>query len=371
MENRTVKKMDNQVAIESETQLEVIQNLSAKLRSCYVFPETSEKICLNLQKHFDEGDYTGINEGEFFAFALTTHLQEVNHDEHLWVRWHPEALPEEDTLRQNPEWQAQQRQEARDDNFGITKVERLPGNIGYVDIRYFHRAEWGGDTVTAAMNFLANTSALIIDLRKCTGGYPDMIALICSYLFGQEPIHLFSIYWRDEDATQPYWTLPGVPGKRLEELPVYVLTSKVTFSAAEELASILQTRKRAILVGDPTDGGAHPGASYRIHSHFEAFIPIGRAFNPVAGKDLEGIGIQPDIALPQEHAFSAAYDMALKVVLGKVKGLTSPPYQRLTREVEAALKELETHHKICPKCGYPNALYKSTCKNCDEPLAGV
>ncbi len=219
------------------------------------------------------------------------------------------------------------------------------------------------------MNFLSNASALIIDLRKCTGGYPAMVALICSYLFGDEPIHLSSIYWRDEDQTQQYWTLPYLPGKHLVDQPVYVLTSRVTFSAGEEFASILQTRKRATVIGDQTDGGSHPGASYRIHPHFEAFIPIGRAFSPVTGKDLEGIGVTPDILVPQEHAFMAAYCMALEAVLQNMSGLSSPVFQDLAKEAQVALQGLSSNYKIYPRCGYPNALYKARCKNCDERLA--
>ncbi len=202
--------------INTALQVEIIESLSEKLRACYIFPDIAEQICVRLKKHLEDGEYADITEGEFFAFALTMHMQEACHDEHLWVRWHPEPLPDEDAaLRQNPQWQEQRLLEARLDNFGLHKVERLPGNIGYIDIRYFHRAAWGGDTAVAAMNFLSNASALIIDLRKCTGGYPAMVALICSFLFGDEPIHLSSIYWRDEDKTQEYWTLPYIPGKHL------------------------------------------------------------------------------------------------------------------------------------------------------------
>ncbi len=356
--------------INTAMQVEIIESLSEKLRACYIFPDMAEQICAGLKKHLEDGDYADITEGDFFAFALTTHMQEVCHDEHLWVRWHSEPLPDEDAaLGQNPQWQEERLLEARLENFGLHKVERLPGNIGYIDIRYFHQAAWGGDTAAAAMNFLSNASALIIDLRTCTGGYPAMVALICSYLFGDEPIHLSSIYWRDEDKTQQYWTLPYLPGKHLVDQPVFVLTSKVTFSAGEEFASVLQTRKRATVIGDQTDGGAHPGASYRIHPHFEAFIPIGRAFSPVTGRDLEGVGVTPDITVPQEHAFTAAYDMALKAVLQRLSNMRSPKFQDLAKEAEAALKELSSSQKICPKCGYPNALYKARCKNCDERLA--
>jgi len=325
--------------IDTTTHIDLVRSLSDKLKACYVFPDTAEEICARLQKHLDDGEYADITEGEFLALALTMHMQDVSHDEHLWVRWHPEPLPDDDRpLRQNPEWMADRQQEARLDNYGLHKVERLPGNVGYLGIHYFHRPAWGGDTIVAALNFLANVNALIIDLRKCTGGYPGMIALISTYLFGEEPVHLDSIYWREEGVTQQYWTLPYVPGKRLGEQPVYVLISKATFSAGEGFAYDLKTRQRATLVGEKTDGGAHPGASYRLHSHFELFIPVGRAINPVSGANWEGIGVTPDVLVPQEQAFKVAYNMALQSVISGLGGSPSGPSKALIEEAQAALK---------------------------------
>jgi C-terminal processing protease CtpA/Prc len=233
--------------------------------------------------------------------------------------------------------------------------------VGLLEIHYLHRPAWGGDTLAAAMNFLAHTQALIIDLRKCSGGYPGMVALALSYFFGEEPVHLSSIYWRDDDFTQQYWSLPYVPGRWFLEKPVYVLTSRATFSAGKGFALILQSRKRALVLGDPTDGGAHPGVSIRLDPHFEAFIPVGRAIDPLTGSDLEGVGITPDVPIPQEQAFTAAYHMALRAVLDSLGEPASEPLQSLVKEARAALKELEQGRKICLKCGYPNPHYLGKC----------
>lgn len=348
---------------------EIIRALSDALRTHYVFPEVAEKMCACLERHLVDGDYANIAEGELLALALTLHLQEVNRDEHLWVKWHAEALPDDNRpLRDNREWQDAQKLAAQIDNYGIHRVERLPGNVGYLDLRYLHKPAWGGQTAVAAMSFVANTDALIIDLRKCTGGYPAMIALILSYLFGDEPIHLSSIYWRDDDMTQQYWTQPFVPGERYGDKPVYTLISNRTFSAGEEFASILQTRQRACVLGDKTAGGAHPGASYRLAPHFEVFIPIGRAINPLTQADLEGVGVTPNVPLPQEHAFTAAYSLALRTILERTGNSAGEAHRKLAREAQTALNVLGENHKLCPSCGYPNPLPKSRCKNCDEPL---
>jgi Peptidase family S41/N-terminal domain of Peptidase_S41 in eukaryotic IRBP len=335
--------MDTDPAIiDTASQIQIIDHLSAKLRACYIFPDVADQICIRLQRYLQCGEYKDLTDGNLFALALTLHLQEVSHDEHLWVRWHAETLPEDESqLRLHPTWQAQQQLEATLANFGFYKLERLPSNVGYLDIRYFHRPEWGGDTVVSAMNFLSHTHALIIDLRQCTGGYPGMVALVCSYLFREESIHLASIYWRDEDRTQEFWTHAPLESQPYVTKPMYVLISKITFSAGEMLADILKSRKRATIIGEQTDGGAHPGASYRIHSHFEAFIPIGRTTNPLTGINWEGCGITPDICIPKEAAFNVAYKLALQSILAEMHPPLSAPLLDLVAEANAVLKDLE------------------------------
>ena len=332
-----------QACLDASIHIEIVQTLSEKLRANYVFPDVAEQICLRLQEHLQAGEYADITEGEFLAYALTVHMQEVNYDEHLWVRWHPEPLPDgEHTLRHNAEWLAERRQEAELDNYGFHKIERLAGNIGYLAIHHFHRPAWGGETAVAAMNVLAHTNALIIDLRHCLGGYPGMVSLILTYLFGKEPVHLNSMYWRDEDLTQQYWTLPYVPGKRFGDKPIYVLIGKETFSGGEGFAYALQTHQRAMIVGEKTDGGAHPGASYRLHPHFEAFIPVGRAISPVTGTNWQDTGVVPDVPVPPEQALQVAYRLALKSVIASIGERASRPLGLLLKEAQAALAELET-----------------------------
>jgi hypothetical protein len=331
------------IVIDTTTHAEIVENLSAKLKAYYVFPEIAEKICTCLRKHLEDGDYTNISEGEFFAMALTTHLQEVNQDKHLRVGWYPEPLPDQEgPISQNQAWLDEWHQQASLNNYGLPKVERLPGNVGYIDIREFHNPSWGGDTAAAAMNFIANTNVLIVDLRKCRGGDPDMVALISSYIFGETRVHLNSLYWREQNVTEQYWTLPYIPGKHFGEKPVYVLTSKDTFSGGEEFAYNMKTRQRALLVGETTGGGAHPGSPYRIHAHFDVFIPNGRAINPITGTNWEGSGVTPDISIPQEQAFQAAYRLALKSILASLGESPSGAFRNFAEEVQTALKDLET-----------------------------
>jgi hypothetical protein len=327
--------------LDATTQKEVIACLLERLKRNYIYPEHVEQIATHLVESMEQGEFTDLDDPNLFALALTLHLQEVTHDEHLWVRWHAETLPDDEgQLRLNPDWQEERQLEASIENYGFYKVERLPGNVGYLDIHLFHRPEWGGESAASAMNFITHTDALIIDLRKCTGGYPGMVALLSSYLFGDDPVHLTSIYWRDEDLTQHYWTLPYVTGKKYLANPVYVLTSRETFSGGELFANILQSRKRATLIGEKTDGGANAGASYRLHAHFEAFIPIGRTIDPLSGTNWEGCGIQPDILISGEQSLNLAYRLALQSIIEKHGNATSAPLRKLVSEAQDALKSL-------------------------------
>ena len=183
----------------------------------------------------------------------------------------------------------------------------MPGNIGYIDLRGFADPEAGAETVAAAMNFLANTDALIFDLRQNGGGGPEMVALISSYLFGEKPVHLNSLYWRKGDKTDDFWTKPASALKKFPDKDVYILTSNRTFSAAEEFTYNLKNLKRATIIGETTGGGANPGGTFRLTEHFGAFIPTGRAISPITKTNWEGTGVEPDVKVPKEQALKAAY----------------------------------------------------------------
>jgi C-terminal processing protease CtpA/Prc len=201
------------------------------------------------------------------------------------------------------------------DNFGIRRVERLDGNVGYLDLRRVAMAANAGPAVAAAMELVAGTYALIFDLRHNGGGAPDGVALWCSYLLTEEPTHLNDIFHADTGQTRQFWSLPYVPGTRYVDRPVYVLTSRHTFSGGEELCYNLQALGRAELIGETTGGGAHPTRGFRISPAVHIGIPFARSVNPVTGTNWEGTGVVPDVAVPEAEAYDVAYGKALRHVL--------------------------------------------------------
>jgi hypothetical protein len=303
------------INIDAAARKEVIDTLVKRLNESYVFPDVASKMEQALRSR--EAEYAQITSARQFAERLTSDLQAVSHDKHVRVRYSYESIPVRPAGPREPtaEEREQIRRELGRINYGFERVERLPGNIGYIDLRGFTPAEiGGGETVAAAFNFLANTDALIIDLRKNGGGDPNQVALICSYLFGSERVHLNDLHWRDGkgEKVEEFWTLKDVPGRRYEGKDVYVLTSNYTFSGAEEFSNNLKTLKRATIVGETTGGGANPGGGNRLSEHFGAFIPTGRAVNPITKTNWEGTGVEPDVKVPADQALHVAQLSALK-----------------------------------------------------------
>jgi hypothetical protein len=197
-------------------------------------------------------------------------------------------------------------------NYGFRKVEVLPGNIGYIKFDQFHESEEARETAAAALAFVADCEALIFDLRHNGGGTRHMGQFISSYLFDRA-IHLGGQYSRPTDETTEWWTLEKIPGKRFSpEVPVYILTSSMTFSAAEAFAYWLKDLKRVTVVGETTGGGAHPVHERVINDRFWMRVPFARAISPVSKTDWEGVGVIPDIKVPASQALEAACQDAAK-----------------------------------------------------------
>jgi retinol-binding protein 3 len=303
--------------IDAAARARVIDGAITQLNESYVFPETAKKMEEAVRARQKRGEYDSITDGDALAAKLTDNFQEVSHDKHLHVNYSAVKLPERpEDAKPSPEEVAQYRKQMERMNCGFEKVEHLSGNVGYVKFNMFADPDVCGPTAVAAMNFLSNVDAIIFDLRENGGGDPKMVALISTYLF-DKPTHLNDLWERKGDATHQYWTLPYVPGKRLEDKPVYVLTSKQTFSGAEEFSYNLKNLKRATLIGETTGGGAHPVSGHRIDDHFMIGVPFARAINPISKTNWEGTGVEPDVKVAAADALTTGEKLAQEKVKSK------------------------------------------------------
>ena len=312
--------------IDAATRTEVIEGAIKALNDAYVFPEIAQKMEQAIRDRVQRKEYDTITDAGAFARLLTTHLQEVSKDKHLRV-----VLSEGSRFSASPQ---QQREIAAKRNFGFEKAERLSGNVGYIDLRGFEPAGLAGETAAAAMNFLANTDALIFDLRQNGGGDPMMVAFLTSYLFDKRT-HLNSIYSRPANKTEEFWTREDVPGKKYGNKPVFVLTSNYTFSAGEEFTYNLQSLKRATIIGETTGGGAHPVQPRQLGKLFTITVPFARSINPITKTNWEGVGVKPDVAVAADKALKTAHLAALK----QIQPTTTDA--RLTEQLKGLIESLQ------------------------------
>lgn len=277
----------------------------------YVLPERAAAVRERIERKLAAGAYASL-EPQAFAEAMTADLRESADDLHFKVVYKEEPQPtRKSATEESPEEVAEFRRIARFHNCGCSEVKRLAGNVGYWKIdEFYDLIDGSGPTFLAAMRMLSNTAALLVDVRGNTGGDPAAVALVCSFFFEVEPVHLNTLESRT--ASQQWWTLPHLECERYLDGEVYVLVDAKTFSAAEEFAYDLQALGRATLVGQNTAGAAHARDRFQVDAHYFINIPTQRPVNPRTKTNWEGQGVAPDVEAASDEAFSVAYRMALR-----------------------------------------------------------
>lgn len=335
------------LTISAAEKSDVIHALMQNMTKKYVFPEVAKKVNLILVEHLKNSTYAKISDANQFAKALTKDVQAETHDKHLSIDFEEEEIAiRDDKGESSAEEKAKETQEEitfmKAMNFGIERIERLPGNIAYIDYRGFGTAEIVGPALSAAMQLVHASDALIIDLRKNGGGSPATVALLASYFLPAET-HLNDIYNREENTTTQMWTSAYTASPRYDAAKkVYVLTSKDTFSAAEDFAYTLQSLKRSITVGEVTGGGAHPVAPARLNAHLMGIIPVARSISPITHGNWEGVGVIPEMKTDANEALKLAQRDAITHLL---KTETHPGKKRSLERALAKLSGAEGQNK--------------------------
>ena len=332
---------DGSLAAEQLSGREIVTKALELLRANYVFPEQAGQAATAIEARLEAGEYDDLDEITLTE-RLTRDLQEITGDRHLRVVLgggpgpRRQRIGEPEEPKDHEARRLAMRRMGRLDNFGIRQVERLDGNVGYLDVRRVAVPANAGPAIGAAMELVAGTYALIIDLRHNGGGAPEGVVFWCSYLLDERPTHLNDIFHADTGETRQFWALPYVPGTRYPDRPVFVLTSGRTFSGGEDFAYTLQALGRATVVGETTGGGAHPTRGFPISAAVHIGIPFARSVNPVTGTNWQGTGVVPDVPADAERAYDVAYARALEKVL--TMDDVPPPIADDAREALAGLR---------------------------------
>ncbi|MGD9548534.1 MAG: S41 family peptidase [Candidatus Krumholzibacteriia bacterium] len=305
--------------IDARIRAAIIDSITAVIDSIYVLEEPAQRIVTGLRNNLANGDYDDLTDPVPFVERLYREAQAINHDGHFQIAAMPPLDPAAPSAEGEPDPADDERRRRLDraQNFGFKKAEILSGGIGYLRFDQFSHGDEAFAAAAAAMNFLSHCNALILDLRSNGGGSASMIRFLCGYLF-EEKAHLINWDIRAEKKTVQSYSADYVPGNRMLEQPVYILTSRRTFSAAEEFTFDLRNLERATVVGDTTGGGGHTVATYIFD--FEGFrvgirVPYGRAYNPENNEGWEGVGVIPHIAVPAEQALDTAHADALRKLI--------------------------------------------------------
>lgn len=294
---------------------QVIDSAVDLMDRAYIFPGIAKQTVAFIRSQQKKKVYDTISNVNVFADRLTADFVSVCHDKHVHVFYSPDIIPYKplDQLMSIPDAEkAGYAEFLKHINYGISKVDVLQGNIGYVDFKVLCGPEFAGDVYASMMDYLEHTDALIIDLRNCGGSYsPNAVPFLCSYFFDM-PTHLKDTRYNDSSKFEQSWTYAYVKGKRYLDKPLYILISNSTFSGAEEIAYDLKALKRATIIGQQSGGGANPGGTLRLTEHFGMFIPVGHVTNPITKMNWEGIGVTPDSIMDIRLALHKARLMAMR-----------------------------------------------------------
>lgn len=330
----------------------VLKLISEKLITTYIDLEVAHRMVAEIKSNSRK--YKSITSSTEFSKVLTRDLQKVSKDLHLKVNFEPKRIAQ--SKRVMPKEMQQKRNQMMamrmaEVNFGFIETKVLNGNIGYINLRMFADIKYAKETAIAAMSFLKNTNAIIIDLRNNGGGVPNMMQLLASYFTDQKPVLLSNFYERKTNNKTQLFTFENIAGKRMTNTPLYILTSKRTFSAAEAFAYTLKHLDKAIIVGEKTRGGANRTKRVNLNDDFTISVPYIEATHPVTKTNWEGKGVQPNIKSTKKDAFIVAYIDALDNTVKRKKAnvFNKVGYTYLQeKNVDFAIKVFQKNTELFP-----------------------
>jgi hypothetical protein len=319
--------MGKDLKLNTKIKAAIIESISTLIVERYVLPDIALKVKDYLSTRLKNGVYDTLESAKQFANALWADLRESSNDHHFYIEYDPDRArfvraQKSQSGEEVEKVNKTMAEKGRLTNFGFKKLEIMKGNVGYLDLKFFSDPDYAGATAVSAMNFLANSDAVIIDLRDTPGGESTMDQLLSSYFIKgakEDRTHLFTLEQTYDGKIEQYWTIPYVPGKCMYDTDLYVLTDQYTASAAEAFAYSMKALNRAKIIGEKTQGSATNFDIEVIHENFVMHLPVRKPVNPITGTNWEHTGVEPHIAVPSKQALDKAYLMALEKMLKTAK----------------------------------------------------
>jgi hypothetical protein len=306
----------NSSILTKQDKSELIELVCNNIKKYYPFTEIGTSTIKGIKHNFNQGKYTQYNIPTEFAQHLGYDLGDISEDKHLTIFYDPQLAKEIKEIEEKgikDSYAASSLEAERWNNFGFKELKLLEGNIGYMNLEVFFALKYAGETAVAAMNFFSNCNAIIIDLRKNGGGWDDMVTFLASYFFDDDESVVFNVSHSTlDDSYYSSMTMSYVPGKILADIPLYILISGSTASAAEAFASIMKNMKdNATLIGEKTAGAENPVDHIIIKDHYILRIPCWEKIYSYTDAGWEGVGVLPDIEVASDNALTLAHMNAL------------------------------------------------------------
>lgn len=293
-------------ALDADARQQIVDELAGNLEAKYLIPEDGARMAANLRERLAAHAYDRMTKPGTLAQMLEGDLRAMSSDAHLNVFFStdPPPSPPPPGSAPSPALVAELRK--KDMHGGIEDMKILPGNVGYLALWGVPMVEVSRDDIAAAFAFLHETAALILDNRRNRGGDPHTVGLYLSYLTEGPPVVYNRLIGRDDVVLEELATSDLGSLSYGRQKPVYVLTSRETFSGGEALSYHLQALKRAVVIGEKTRGGGRRPDIVVLGHDVYAAIPFGQGRSPFTGRNWEGVGVQPDVLVPAADALAAA-----------------------------------------------------------------
>lgn len=311
-----------------------VDEVAEAIQSRYYDIQRAGEIARSLRSEADQGRYDRYQDPRDLATALSTRIQP--HDGHFRVNWRaPQAnaastdgalvagVPNTAAQPRVPDTAAPPPTDfSRRRNYGLRRIEVLPGNLGYMDLREFPELRFGDPddparrALDAALQLLSATDAVIIDLRDNGGGSTAAVGYLTSAFTPKHADIYSTFHWRrghevltETEAPKDWYATPRL------QVPLYLLTSARTGSAAEALAYTLKNARRGSVVGETSAGAANPGDEIPLSAGFSVFVSTGSPISPITHRNWEGSGVTPDVEVASAQALDTARRLALEAAL--------------------------------------------------------
>jgi hypothetical protein len=286
----------------SKKELEsAITTIAKLINDHYVFPEKGKRIATHLLQEYKNGKFNQIKDWNTFDSITTQSLRSFSHDGHLYVH-HDSKTVKELLAAQSKGVDSNSTEQfsydpfyygsgAIEKNFGFREVKILEENIGYIKLSEINISTKSLPVLFAAMEFISNTKALVIDLRDNGGGGSELGSVFHSFFLPKD-IPLLEFKTRNGPSSMDK-TVLWLTEKKYDK-PLFIIVNKGTASAAEAFAYSLQNKKRAKIIGQQSAGAANMNSWYVVNEQIYVSVSTAAPTLPGTEESWEQKGIQPD-----------------------------------------------------------------------------